>query len=75
MTLLLARGAKVDATDAKGRTPLMLAVKATVDSYWTERRTPETVRALLKAGASLENVLYPSGYAEVDALLKAARNS
>jgi ankyrin repeat protein len=73
--LLLARRAKVDATDAKGRTPLMLAVKATVDSYWTERRTPETVRALLKAGASSDKVLYPSGYAEVDELLEAARDS
>ena len=31
--LLLARGAPVDARDSRGRTPLMLAVQACVDSY------------------------------------------
>lgn len=67
--LLIERGAPVNALDGKRRTPLMLAVKATVDSYWTHRRTPETVRALLEAGASQGGVTYPSGYAEVDALL------
>ncbi len=69
--LLIARGAPVDAKDGKGRTALTLAVKACVDSYWTERRTPESVRALLEAGASASDVPYPSGYAEVDALLAA----
>jgi hypothetical protein len=68
--LLIARGAPVDAKDDKGRTPLALAVKATVDSYWTYRRTPDAVRSLLEAGASLEGVAYPSGYADVDELLK-----
>src|SRR5579864_1592417 len=48
--LLIERGANVNAQDAKGRTPLMLAVKACVDSYWTNRRSPESVEALLKAG-------------------------
>jgi len=67
--LLIARGAPVDAKDGKGRTALALAVKACVDSYWTERRTPASVAALLDAGASPSGVLYPSGYAEVDALL------
>ena len=38
---LIARGAPVDAVDAKGRTALALAVKACVDSYWTERRSPD----------------------------------
>jgi hypothetical protein len=42
-----------------------------VDSYWKQRRTPESVEALLKAGASTRGVEYPSGYAEVDELLKA----
>jgi len=69
--LLIARGAPVHAKDGKGRTPLTLAVKACVDSYWMERRTPETVRALLEAGAFARDVSYPSGYAEVDALLAA----
>lgn len=68
---LLARGADVHARDGDGRTALMLAVKATVDSYWTERRSPESIRMLLAAGASVDGVKYPSGYAEADALLAA----
>jgi len=69
--LLLERGAPVNPTDDKGRTPLMLAVRACVDSYWKHRRTPESVEALLKAGALVRVVEYPSGYAEVDELLTA----
>ncbi|HEY3767308.1 MAG TPA: ankyrin repeat domain-containing protein, partial [Candidatus Angelobacter sp.] len=72
--LLIESGAPINPLDAKGRTPLMLAVKACVDSYWTERRSPESVEALLHAGASASNVEFPSGYAEVDTLL-AARKS
>ena len=72
--LLIERGANVNPQDAKGRTPLMLAVKACVDSYWTNRRSPESVEALLKAGASISGVDYPCGYAEVDALLQSYRN-
>jgi ankyrin repeat protein len=68
--LLIERGAPVNVPDGKGRTPLMLAVKATVASYWTHRRTPDAVRALLEAGASQAGVTYPSGYAEVDELLR-----
>jgi ankyrin repeat protein len=66
---LLEHGAMVNALDAKGRTPLMLAVRACVDSYWKQRRTPESVEALLKSGATVRGVEYPSGYAEVDELL------
>ncbi|OLB53748.1 MAG: ankryin [Gemmatimonadetes bacterium 13_2_20CM_2_69_23] len=69
--LLIERGAPVNVKDGKGRTPLALAVKACVDSYWIERRSPESVRALLEAGASPNGVPYPSGYAEVDELLRA----
>ncbi len=69
--LLIERGAPVNAIDGKGRTALVLAVKACVDSYWKMRRTPESVDALLKAGAKVEGVEYPCGYAEVDELLKA----
>ncbi len=69
--LLLDRGSPVDARDSRGRTPLALAVKACVDSYWTERRSPESVRMLLGAGATVAGIPYPSGYAEVDALLRA----
>jgi len=70
--LLIERGAQVDADDANGRTPLMLAVRASVDSYWTEWRKPDSVEALLGAGASVANVPFPSGYAEVDELLRKA---
>src|SRR2546427_4193169 len=68
--LLIERGAPIDAKDGKERTALALAVKACVDSYWTYRRTPETVRALLAAGAAVSGVAVPSGYAEVDQLLR-----
>jgi ankyrin repeat protein len=70
--LLIERGAAVDATDANGRTPLMLAVRACVDSFWTDWRTPESVDALLRAGASVAGVMFPSGYADVDELLRRA---
>jgi ankyrin repeat protein len=68
---LIERGAPLDARDGKGRTPLALAVRACVDSYWTYRRSPESVEALLRAGASVGGVDFPSGYAEVDELLRA----
>ena len=68
--LLVERGAPVNVKDAKGRTPLMLAVKACVDSYWTRRRSPISVEALLRTGASTDGVSFPSGYAEVDELLR-----
>ncbi len=67
--LLIERGAPVNQLDAKGRSPLVLAVKACVDSFWTDRRTPESVEALLQAGASVKDVEYPCGYKEVDELL------
>jgi ankyrin repeat protein len=71
--LLIARGSPIDLPDAKGRTPLALAVKACVDSYWTERRSPESAQALLEAGASVDGIAFPSGYDEVDALLRQYR--
>ena len=70
VVLLLRRGAAAGPRDGAGRTPLMLAVRACVDSYWTGRRNPDTVRALLAAGASADDVPWPSGYREVDALLR-----
>jgi ankyrin repeat protein len=72
--LLIERGSPIDVPDGKGRTPLALAVKACVDSYWTERRTPDSVEALLRAGARASDVRFPSGYAEVDDLLRSYRS-
>ena len=68
--LLIERGAALDAQDSEGRTALALAVGACVDSYWADRSSPESVQALLQAGASVNGVPFPSGYAEVDELLK-----
>ena len=67
--LLIERGAPIEARDGHGRTALALAVRACVDSYWTYRRSPESVEALLRAGASVSGVGYPSGYGDVDELL------
>jgi ankyrin repeat protein len=67
---LIARGAPVNARDGKGRTALQLAVKACVASYWTERRSPESVRALLEADSSTEGIELPTGYDEIDKLLR-----
>ena len=75
VTLLIERGSPVDVVDGKGRTPLALAVRACVDSYWTEMRSPESVDALLRAGASVSGIPFPSGYEEVDELLRQHRRS
>ncbi len=66
---LIAHGAPVNATDAQNRTALQLAIKACVDSYWTDRRSPDSVRALLEAGAFTAGIELPTGYDEVDKLL------
>jgi ankyrin repeat protein len=68
--LLIERGAPVNAMDGNDRTALALAVRACVDSYWMNRRTPESVAALLRAGASTNGISIPCGYDEVDRLLK-----
>jgi ankyrin repeat protein len=70
---LIARGAPVNAADGDGRTALQLAVKACVDSYWTERRSPDSIRALLEAGASTAGIDLPTGYEEADRLLRGHR--
>ena len=73
--LLIERGADVNARNKKGQTPLQLAVKACVDSYWTEWRKPDTVATLLGAGATTDSVPDTSGYDDVDALIRAHRSS
>ena len=70
--LLIERGAAIERVDANGRTPLALAVRAAVDSYWTGRRSPQSVRALLQAGASAAGISVPCGYSRVDRLLRSA---
>ena len=70
VALLIAREAPVDARDRWNRTPPALAVKASIDSYWSERRAPDSVAALLAAGASVDGIAYPSGYDDVDRLLR-----
>ena len=66
---LIAAGAPVDASDGRGRTPLQLAVRACIDSYWKYRRKPDSVAALLSAGASTYGIDLPTGYSVIDELL------
>jgi ankyrin repeat protein len=70
--LLIARGAPINAPDGDGRTALQLAIRATTNSYWKYRRTTESIEALLKAGASTQNIQLPTGYPEADNLLNLA---
>lgn len=70
---LIARGANVNATDPRGRTPLQFAVRACVDSYWMRRRKPDSVAALLAAGATTSGIKIPTGYDAIDELLPAAK--
>jgi ankyrin repeat protein len=67
---LIDRSAPVNALDGKGRTALFLAVKACVDSYWTARRSPDSVEALLRAGATTAGIEIPTGYDAIDDLLR-----
>jgi ankyrin repeat protein len=72
--LLIDRGADVHSLDAEGRTPLQMAVKACVDSYWMNRRSPRSVEMLLNAGASSKGIPLPTGYDAADALLAVNRS-
>lgn len=67
--LLVRRGSPIETPDANGRTPMELAVRACIDSYWMDRRTPESVEILLRAGAKADMISLPTGYAPVDELL------
>jgi ankyrin repeat protein len=70
--LLVQRGAPVNAPDANDRTPLALAIRAAVDSYWMAHRSPASAELLLRAGASTVGLTIPSGYDEIDDLLRQA---
>lgn len=67
--LLVRRGANVNARDSKHRTPLIQAIRAATESYWMNRRSPRSIKALLDAGATTDGVKRPTGYDEADALL------
>jgi len=69
LKLLISRGADVNARDINGNTPLMLAVRACTNSYWMARRKPDSIAALLAAGAKKDDVVVPTGYDEADYLL------
>jgi ankyrin repeat protein len=68
--LLISRGADVNAKTFNDHTPLQLAVKATVDSYWTARRSTESIEALLDAGGSMDGISVPTGYDEADEIFR-----
>ena len=70
---LIARGANVNATDPRGRTPLQFAVRACIDSYWMRRRKPDSVAALLAAGTTTRGIKIPTGYDAIDELLGTAK--
>jgi ankyrin repeat protein len=72
---LLAAGTPVNAVDARNRTPLQLAVKACTNSYWKYRRRPDSVVALLAAGATTERIELPTGYDAIDDLLGGGRGA
>ena len=57
--------------DARGRTALHLAVRACIDSYWKYRRQPDSVAALVAAGARVDGIDLPTGYSAIDDLLVA----
>lgn len=67
---LIRRGAPVNALDGAGLSALSSAVRACVDSYWTRRRSPDSVAALLAAGATVDGIKIPCGYDAVDELLR-----
>jgi hypothetical protein len=66
---LIDAGTTVNALDARNRTALQLAVQACTRSYWKYRRRPDSVAALLAAGAVTDGIELPTGYKAVDDLL------
>lgn len=67
---LIAAGTDVNARDVRNRTALQLAVKACTDSYWKYRRRPDSVAALLQAGATTDGIAWPTGFEAIDELPK-----
>jgi ankyrin repeat protein len=67
---LIAAGTPVNLLDTRNRTALQLAIRACTHSYWKYRRQPDSVAALLAAGASTDNIELPTGYDAIDDLLR-----
>jgi ankyrin repeat protein len=67
---LIAAGTPVSALDARNRTALQLAIGACTSSYWKYRRQPDSVAALLAAGAATDGIELPTGYDVIDDLLR-----
>lgn len=67
---LIAAGSPINAVDASNRTALQLAVRACTTSYWKYRRKPDSVVALLAAGAATVGIDFPTGYDAIDDLLR-----
>jgi ankyrin repeat protein len=72
---LIVAGTPVSALDARGRTALQLAVRACTHSYWKYRRQPDSVAALLAAGAATDGIELPTGYDAIDDLLRPYQTS
>jgi len=69
--LLVSHGARVNAPrPGDSATPLALVARGCTQSYWTERRSLEPARILLDAGADPAAVAVPTGYDELDGLLR-----
>lgn len=73
VSTLIAAGLPINARDARNRTALQLAVEACTDSYWKYRRQPDSVAALLAAGATTDGIDRPTGYEAIDELLFARK--
>jgi len=73
--LMLEHGADPALADGSdGRSSVAIAARrgrGDVLESFERRGIPESVQALLRAGAAVTGVPYPSGYAEVDELLRA----
>jgi ankyrin repeat protein len=67
--LLIERGAPLNVTDGSNHTPLQLAIRACVNSYWSYRRKTSSIEALLDAGTYAGDIMLPTGYPEADELI------